>query len=121
VGAHPEQGGWDRIVFEFADVLPPGEIKYVDSAAQCGSGAPVSIPGASAILHVSFQTTNAHTEAGQPTTPRQVNGPGNVIVQSQQNCDFEALVNWAVGVKAKQRFKVTRLTNPTRVVIDIKQ
>src|SRR3989304_595494 len=24
VGAHPEQGGWDRIVFEFKDVRPAG-------------------------------------------------------------------------------------------------
>ena len=121
VGAHPEQGGWDRIVFEFADVLPAGEVRYVDAASQCGSGAPVSIPGAPAILQVSFQPANAHTDAGQPTTPRQIDGPGNVIVQSQMNCDFEAHVDWAVGVKAKQRFKVFRLANPTRLVIDIKQ
>ena len=121
VGAHPELGGWDRIVFEFADVLPAGEIKYVDSTSQCGSGAPVSIPGAAAILEVTFQPANAHTEAGQATTPRQITGPGGVIVQSQMHCDFEAHVNWAIGVKAKQRFKVTRLSSPTRLVIDIKQ
>jgi hypothetical protein len=70
---------------------------------------------------VSFQATNAHTEAGQPTTPRQIAGPGGVIVQGQLSCDFEAQVEWAIGVKAKQRFKVTRLSSPTRLVIDIKQ
>ncbi len=121
VGAHPEQGGWDRIVFEFADTLPAGEIKYVDSASQCGSGAPVSIPGATAILEVTFQPANAHTDAGQATTPRQIAGPGGVILQAQSICDFEANVGWAVGVKSKQRFKVTRLSSPTRLVIDIKQ
>jgi hypothetical protein len=121
VGAHPEQGGWDRIVFEFADVLPPGEVKYVPSVVQCGSGNPVRLPG-SAILQVSFTGADAHNEAGQPTVSRrQISGPGNVILESQQICDFEAEVAWAIGLKAQQRFKVTLLQNPTRVVVDVKQ
>jgi hypothetical protein len=47
-------------------------------------------------------------------------GPGNAILQARSACDFEAHVDWAIGVKARQRFKVTTLTNPPRVVIDVK-
>jgi hypothetical protein len=120
VGAHPELGGWDRIVFEFADVLPPANIRYAANVAQCGSGMPVQLPG-TAVLLVTMQTTNAHTEAGQPTVAnRQIEGPGNAILQSRQICDFEAVVQWAIGVDGMQRFKVTRLESPTRIVIDIK-
>ena len=120
VGSHPEQGGWDRIVFEFADVRPPGEVRYVQQASQCGSGFPVVLPG-TAMLLVAFQSANAHTDAGQPTVAnREINGPGGVILQSRQICDFEAHVDWAIGLRSQQRFKVTLLTNPTRVVIDIK-
>lgn len=121
VGAHPEQEGWDRIVFEFADILPPGEVRYVTSAVQCGSGETQQLPGA-AVLQVAFTTATAHTDAGQPTIKsREITGPGNAILKSVQTCDFEAHVTWAVGIKAQQRFKVTLLSNPTRVVIDVKQ
>ncbi len=121
VGAHPEQGGWDRIVFEFADIRPPGEVKYVPSAVQCGSGETQQLPGA-AVLQVAFTTAQAHTDAGQSTIKtREITGPGNAILKSVQICDFEAHVTWAIGLKAQQRFKVTLLSNPTRVVIDVKQ
>jgi hypothetical protein len=121
VGAHPEEGGWDRIVFEFSDILPAGEVKYVTSATQCGSGEAVTLPG-DAILQVSFTGAQAHTDAGQSSlSSTQITGPGNVILESHQICDFEGHVTWAIGLKSEQRFKVTMLQNPTRVVIDIKQ
>lgn len=121
VGAHPELGGWDRIVFEFVDVLPQGDIRYVTSASGCGSGEPVLLPG-TAILQVKFDAAAAHNDAGQSTIDaNKITGPGNVILESVQTCDFEADVTWAIGVKSMQRFKVTTLSSPTRVVIDIKQ
>ena len=120
VGAHPEEGGWDRIVFEFESDLPAGEIRYETEAVQCGSGMPVQLQG-SAILIVEFEPAVAHTEAGQPTLPSQeIQGPGNSILESRQICDFEAHVDWAIGVDGVQRFKVTRLSDPTRLVIDVK-
>ena len=119
MGAHPELGGWDRIVFEFQGSLPYADIRYAPSAIQCGSGAPVQLPGA-AILLVKFQPADAHTAAG-PTLPAQtLPGPGNAVLQGRSACDFEAHVDWAFGVKGVQRFKVTTLSNPARVVIDVK-
>lgn len=121
VGAHPENGGWDRIVFEFDRVRPAGEVSYSDDIFQCGSGEKVDPAGEATIL-VRFSPADAHNEAGQATIKsQQITGPGNVILDSRQICDFEAHVNWAVGVKSKKPFKVTLLENPTRVVIDVKQ
>jgi hypothetical protein len=121
VGAHPEQGGWDRIVFEFQDVLPEGTIQYVDGpVVSCGSGLPVQLQGG-ARLQVKFTPADAHNQMGQSTIPnRIIGGPGNAILESKLSCDFEAHTEWGIGVTGKQRFKVTRLTNPTRLVIDIK-
>jgi hypothetical protein len=120
VGSHPEQGGWDRIVFEFADVRPAGQVRYAPQAVQCGSGMNVPLPG-TAVLLVEFEPANAHTEAGQPTViNRTIGGPGRAILGATQICDFEAHVDWALGLVSQQRFKVTTLSNPTRVVIDIK-
>jgi hypothetical protein len=121
IGAHPEQGGWDRIVFEFRDTLPAGEVRYVPDVAACGSGAPVTLPGR-AVLAVRFTSTAAHSEAGQPTIKQTtLPGPGGVITEARQTCDFEGVVAWAIGVTGMQRYKVTLLDAPRRVVIDIKR
>ncbi len=120
VGAHPESGGWDRIVFEFKDVRPAGLVEYVDEAANCGSGNAITLPG-EAILAVRFDATNAHDENGQLTIDAtEVNGPGNIILKSVGTCDFEAVVEWAIGLKSMKNYKVSLLEGPTRVVIDVK-
>ncbi len=120
VGAHPEEGGWDRIVFEFKDTLPAGTISYQPAAVGCGSGEPIPVQG-QAILIAKFQPAQAHDDAGNATVKStRMAGPGNAFVEARSICDFEADVQWAIGVKSMQRFKVTRLSNPTRVVIDIK-
>jgi hypothetical protein len=120
VGAHPESGGWDRIVFEFEDVRPAGLVEYVDEAANCGSGNGVTLPG-EAILTVRFDATNAHNEQGQLTIDAtEITGPGNIILKSVGTCDFEAIVSWAIGLKSVKNYKVSLLENPARVVIDVK-
>jgi hypothetical protein len=126
VGAHPEDGGFDRIVFEFDGVRPAGNVEYVSSAAQCGSGFPVDPQGSHTLL-VRLDATNAHDEQGQVThsLPQvdglfTVSGPGNSIVESKQTCDFEAVVEWAVGTDGRQPFVVTLLQNPPRVVVDVR-
>ena len=122
MGVHPEQGGWDRIVFEFSGPsLPSATIGYIASASQCGSGAAVALKGG-AVLNVRFSQAAAHDQSAQPTfTPKDLSGPGSTILEAKASCDFEGVVSWAVGIKAKQNFKVTTLQNPTRLVIDVKQ
>lgn len=121
MGVHPENGGWERIVFEFEGGLPPARIEYVDSVAECGSGNAVELEG-EAILEVTFQGAAAHTDAGQRTFAEQeLEGPGETITETKEHCDFEALLAWAVGVTGEQNFKVTTLDSPPRLVIDVKQ
>jgi hypothetical protein len=126
VGAHPEQGGWDRIVFEFKDVRPRGRVAYVPAVTRCGSGEPVNQSGFAQLL-VRFEGAQAHDEQGRVTikgqqgkVPPSVAGPGNAIEESEQACDFEGVVSWSVSTSTHARFKVTLLDNPTRVVIDVK-
>ena len=121
VGAHPEAGGWDRIVFEFKDGRPAVEVGYVTRATTCGKGDDVTLPG-TAILSVKLRQTQAHTDAGASTLPsREITGPGNAILKSSLICDFEGEVEVAMGIKTKQPYKMTELQNPSRVVIDVKQ
>ncbi len=64
--------------------------------------------------------TNAHTESGQLTLPSNtVPGPGKSILEAESICDFEAVVEWAVGVDGEKPFTMTLLQGPNRVVIDV--
>ena len=121
MGVHPEEGGWERIVFEFQGAQrPAATIEYVSKATSCGSGEAVTINGA-AILQVAITGADAHNTSGNPTVPTTIAGPGSAVHGGTQTCDFEAHVTWDFGLDAKHNFKVTTLTNPTRIVIDVKQ
>jgi hypothetical protein len=122
VGVHPEEGGWERVVFEFrGSAIPGARVEYVSSVAQCGSGQPVTVGGRT-VLVVRIRDAAAHDDQGRPTLrAMEFRGPGNTVLEGKQSCDFEGVVEWALGVKDTQRFKVTKLASPPRIVIDIKQ
>lgn len=114
------QQGFDRVVFEFEGSAVPGyRVGYVDSAVQCGSGAPVEVAGA-ALLQVRLDPAQAHTEAGEATVGERERRPGLPVVQEMESiCDFEADVTWVLGLAARSRFRVQELAGPARLVIDI--
>jgi hypothetical protein len=75
-----------------------------------------------AVLNVVFTSAVAHDTSGKATIPADAtSGTGAPLTEAKQTCDFEGVVAWAVGVKAKQAFVVTQLADPPRLVIDIKQ
>ena len=79
-GLHPEQGGWERIVFEFAGTdQPPATIQYVSKASQCGSGQPVSTTG-SDILEVVITHAQGHDNGGKATLPATLPSPGGTAI-----------------------------------------
>jgi hypothetical protein len=122
LGVHPELGGWERIVFEFSgDAWPPATVQYVGNAVACGSGQPISGLKGNVILEVAFTSAQSHGNDGNPTIPGEVNGPGKTVLNGLRACDFEGHVTWDFGLTGKQNFKVSTLTNPPRVVIDVKQ
>ena len=51
-------------------------------------------------------------------TNRTVNLPN--LRQLVQTCDFEGHVTWVLGVGHPKRFRVVELTNPSRIVVDVK-
>lgn len=117
VGLHD---GYDRIVFEFTSITLPGyRIEYLSgSAHQCGSGMPVPLAGG-AVLSVTLRNTVAHDGSG-PTVINLNPTPGfPTLRELRQTCDFEGVVAWAAGIVSQKPFRVTELTNPTRLVIDV--
>jgi hypothetical protein len=114
---------FERVVFEFAGARVPGySVEYVDRPVrQCGSGEPVPVAG-DAWLRVRLTPANAHTEAGAATVKerdRRLNYPN--LKELKILCDFEAEVEWVLGLSAPARYRVLELKNPARLVVDVKQ
>lgn len=115
-----EHSDFDRITFEFqGDTLPGYRVEYITAATTCGSGETVDVTGA-AMLHVRFFPAAAHNEAGNPTGTATDLTPGlPAIQQATQICDFEGVVSWVVGVTAEADFRVTPLSDPPRLAVDV--
>jgi hypothetical protein len=117
-----EHGNYDRVVFEFAGAeMPSYHIEYVDKPVRsCGSGEVVPLKG-DGWLEIRFNPANAHTEEGKPTIEKREFAPNHKIIKEiKSTCDFEANVEWVLGVASPNKYRVLELENPTRLAVDIK-
>ena len=74
------------------------------------------------MLVVRFSPAVAHEEAGRSTLKAlDLRGTGYAILRAPQTCDSEGEVAWAMAVNGRQPFRVTVLSSPARVVIDVKR
>lgn len=115
---HP---GFDRVVLEFSGAEVPGyRAEYVDSpVAQCGSGNPMSVAGEGA-LRIRLEPSQAHDDDGRPTLDRRsFRVDGQVLLEMRLICDFEGQVEWLIGVRAPNPYRVLELSSPSRIVIDV--
>lgn len=117
-GRHPD---FDRIVFEFSNALPGYHIEYIDKPVRsCGSGEVVPLAG-DGWLEVRMMPSAAHTEMGEPTVSnRSLKVDLPIVKELRSTCDFEADVTWVAGVSSPNRYRVLELSDPSRLVIDIK-
>jgi hypothetical protein len=97
-------------------------VEYVDRPVrQCGSGEPVPLSG-DAWLEVRLEPARAHTEEGRATiAERRRTTAMPIALEMVQTCDFEAVVIWVLAASSPEAFRVIRLENPPRVVVDIRQ
>ncbi|HEX5870756.1 MAG TPA: hypothetical protein VFY65_10090, partial [Longimicrobium sp.] len=115
--------GFDRVVLEFLGSGVPGyRVEYVDRPVHhCGSGDPVPVAG-DAWLSVTLRGTQAHTDQGEPTIrgrERRLQMP--IVKELEFTCDFEGVVQIVLGVSRPNRYRVTELQNPTRLIVDVQQ
>ena len=113
--------GWDRVVFEFDGATVPGyHLEYVDRPVRkCGSGDEAQVAG-QGWLEVRITPAQAHDEAGNVTVAdreRKLSLP--VLKELELTCDFEADVTWVLGVASPNRYRVTELSGPARLVVDV--
>ena len=110
---------FDRVVFQFSGPLPADvDVGYVTALIGDASGLPVPIAGR-AILRVRFSLAQAHNTAGQPTAPSRRAFALPNVMHVVRSGDFEAVVSYGIGLARREQFRVLRLQNPSRVVVDI--
>lgn len=116
--------GFERVVLEFrGDAIPDYLVEYArEEPTSCGSGAPMVVAGAE---HLVVRTAPAQAHAPIGGDERSTI-PGRAIAMTQPvikglavSCDFEGVLTWVVGVDRRRPFRVTTLTAPVRLVIDV--
>lgn len=118
---HP---GYDRLVFEFRQGVPGYDIRYVEPPVRAdGSGDEVAVAG-SAVLRIRMEPA-LDADLTQESAPRTYRGPTRFSPDTASVAElvriggFEGVLTWAVGVEGEQPFRVTRLQDPPRLVIDL--
>ena len=119
-------GGCPRVVFEFRDQEPGYTIRYVEGPFnECGSGddVPTQSWEAGAFLSVRFEparSADLEQESAPPTYdgPRDISIEGDILKHMKVICDFEAVMEWVIGVDERRSFTVGALDDPSRIVID---
>jgi hypothetical protein len=117
-----EQGGFDRVVLEFDGPVPGYRAEYVQQVVEDATGDPVELSG-KAFLQVAVQT--ATMDDGTQGGSRVYGGPVRLTPKLGQlrevlvAGDFEGVLTFGLGLNARRAFRVTALSSPSRLVIDL--
>ena len=112
----------DRVVFEFSDRVPGYRVGYTNKPIMGTSGKEVPLAGSAALVVHMEQASGFNQDTGQPTYsgPKQLQpADTRAVKEAAQVEDFEAVLSWALGVQGELPFRVSTLTGPPRLVIDI--
>jgi len=118
------QPGFDRVVFELdgqAGGAPGWRVEYVDAPTQQGSGDRVEVEG-EATLSVTLtgtgypMDTGVDEVSGDPAVPGDLEVVRDVVLGAVFEGQYEAFV----GTSARAPFRVFRLEDPARVVVDVR-
>jgi hypothetical protein len=125
VGRHE---GYDRVVFQFKNVLPGYSIEYKDEPLkEDGSGNPVNVKGAAVVVVRMEPASGFDLNTGEGVMvykgPRRIDGSAagtSVVQELVRTGDFEAVLTWAIGLSDKVDFRVRTATSPPRLIVDFR-
>lgn len=118
-----EHAAFDRLAVEFDSDSSPGfQIGYVGGdATECGSGRAID-PAGDAVLEIRIEPARGHTDDGQSSVAdRQRELALGVLSDFYVSCDFEAVFTIVLGTDARRPFRVFRLDDPDRLVVDVRK
>lgn len=117
--------GYDRVVFEFRNVLPGYQIGYVDRPVRAdGSGDEVTVAGDHVVVARFENALDADlTQESAPLTytgPQRFSPGTPEVIELVRTGGSEGVLTWAVGLHDRVDFRVFTLMSPPRVVIDFR-
>lgn len=122
--------GYDRITFEFGPApgmpgaygVPTFTVTPSTSAhfTRDASGAPVTVEGASALKFVAHGASGTDS-TGHPTYTGSLDQHSAFpsIREVTELGDFERVLTWGIGLASPACYRVTELTGPARIIIDV--
>jgi hypothetical protein len=113
---------FDRIVVDLDGAAPGFRVRYVRALHADPSAHLVNLLGP-ASLRIVLDPANAHdpeTGDGTLTTPRRTAWRFDQVRETAVIGDFEAFVTIGAGLARRAPFRVMTLTNPTRIVVDVR-
>lgn len=118
------QQGYDRVVFQLGGKergAPGWRVEYTEEPTQDGSGDPVQVAG-SAYLSVVITGTGYPMDTGTTEpSPRRFTPAGTALVREVVfDGVFEGQTSAFIGLSARRPFRVFRLNDPPRVVVDVR-
>lgn len=116
IGEHP---GFTRVVLEFDGSGEPWyTVGYTAGISGGGSGEPCLVAG-SALIAVDVQPGSAFWVEQTYFGPLEINPSFGSVVEVKYCEDFEAALQYGIGVEGMKGFDVFTLQSPQRLVIDI--
>jgi hypothetical protein len=118
VGTHD---GYDRIVFEFTDAIPPYSIDVATPPfSQDPSGLPMTVDGSyfwQVVLNGGTKMLPDGTSSYDGATDFTPGYPK--LAELVESGDFEAVSTWYIGMSGESCVRVLTLDGPPRLVVDI--
>jgi len=118
-----KQNGFDRVVFEFEGPFPNYRIEYLESRLYDTEAGRQHIrqPG-NVFLQVTFFVIPTGDEQLKFTGAKNFVPKGRLMMPSLQSVKdkvlFEGYYDFLMGVSSRKPYRVTELSNPSRLVID---
>ena len=120
-----QAGDVDRVTFEFEGDLPGYRVGFVDRPIiQDGSGEEITVDG-EAVLSVHFEPASGfdlETPEGRQvfTGPTRLDLATRTVLDVVRTGDFEANLEWVLGLDTKAPFRVRTESSPNRVIVEVR-
>ena len=118
-----QAGPVDRVTFEFEGDLPGYRVGFVDRPIiEDGSGEEITVDGES-VLGVHFEPASGFDLTGEGrqvyTGPTRLDLATRTVLDVVRSGDFEANLEWVLGLDTEAPFRVRTESSPNRVIVEV--
>jgi hypothetical protein len=119
------QDGFDRVVWEFEGPVPACTVRSVPPPIKADPSDQVVAVAGTAFVQLTCQSASGVDLSADPYretytgADRVSAGDTEVVTEAVLTGDFEAVLTWTVGLQQASPFRVSTLTGPSRVILDV--